>query len=179
MKRKSIEDKDRIDNQRIIVGLVLLVILFPIYIYLISHKDWFFNLSDKGSIGEAIGGITAPIIGIIGAVLIYKSFRSQVNANEYVSNQNEFKLMFDLIVEMKRDIFHLYDRRNWNINSIRTPYLSNLNDGDIKSIPAVFKRKLLFIFNDYIFLYNRTKGSDKLTENDEKALLNSLDNIYD
>ncbi|QXP72552.1 hypothetical protein H0I31_02285 [Tenacibaculum sp. AHE15PA] len=41
-----------------------------------------FNFSETGQIGDAIGGITASIINLIGAVLVYISFKEQIKANE-------------------------------------------------------------------------------------------------
>jgi len=39
------------------------------------------NLTRSGQIGDMIGGIAAPVVGIMGAVLVYLSFRTQVEAN--------------------------------------------------------------------------------------------------
>lgn len=161
------------------IGLILLLVVLPLYVYLVSFKDWGFDLTDKGTIGDAIGGITAPIIGTIGAILVYLSFRSQVKANVLLSNQNEFKLLVDLINELKRDILYIYDKNNWDRHTITTPFLAYLKNGDIKTIPSVFKRKLMYIFNDYLFLNKRLEESKKLEKSDKTAIIYSLENIYD
>lgn len=41
----------------------------------------FFDLSNSGPVGDTIGGITAPIINLVGAILVYASFRQQLEAN--------------------------------------------------------------------------------------------------
>lgn len=167
------------DNKWLLIGLILMGIVLPVYIYLISFKDWGFDLTDKGTIGDAIGGITAPIIGIIGAILVYLSFRSQVRANQLLSNQNEFRLLTDLLNELKKDAFFIYEGKNWGTDPRATPYLAYLKKTDIKTVPSVFKRKLMYVFNDYIFLSKRIAGSVKLEKRDKDALINTMENIYD
>ena len=163
----------------LIIGLLIVAVFLPLYVYLISFKDWVFDLSDKGVIGDAIGGITAPIIGIIGAVLIYLTFRSQVKANIFLSNQNELKLLIELINELKKDVLCLYDNNSWHMEKISAPYLKNLKEGDIQSINYLFKRKLMYIFNDYIFLNERVNKLTKLETSDKATINNSLGNIYE
>lgn len=36
-----------------------------------------FNYSDTGQIGDTIGGLTAPIIGVLNAILLYWTIRTQ------------------------------------------------------------------------------------------------------
>lgn len=57
-----------------------------------------FNLIDftsTGDIGDTIGGITAPFIGILGAILVFLALNAQVQANiiiqEQIDAQNEEK----------------------------------------------------------------------------------------
>lgn len=69
----------------------------------------FFDLSGSGAVGDTIGGITAPIINLLGAILVYASFRQQLEANriqknalhEQIKNSQSLK-NFDTIL----DIFH-------------------------------------------------------------------------
>ena len=167
------------DNKWLLIGLFLLGIALPVYIYLVSFKDWGFDLTDKGTLGDAIGGITAPIIGIIGAMLVYLSFRAQVRANQLLSNQNEFRLLTDLLNELKKDAFFINEGKNWGTDPRATPYLAYLKKTDIKTVPSVFKRKLMFVFNDYIFLSERIAGSEKLGKREKEALIKTMENIYD
>lgn len=44
------------------------------------------DASETGPIGDTIGGITAPIIGFMSAILIYISFREQIRANELLAS---------------------------------------------------------------------------------------------
>ncbi len=42
----------------------------------------FFDFTHSGTIGNTIGGITAPVVGIITAFLMYKAFIAQLEANK-------------------------------------------------------------------------------------------------
>lgn len=66
--------------------MILLVVL-SLYVYFIipiltEKVTTTCNLNDKGEIGDAIGGMTAPIIGLFSAFLVYLAFREQVKANQ-------------------------------------------------------------------------------------------------
>jgi len=57
-----------------------------------------FDLTKTGNIGDTIGGITAPVINLIGAILVYISFKVQSNANQiqYRLLQQEIKNMIEI-----------------------------------------------------------------------------------
>ncbi len=67
-------------------GLVLIILIFAMPTVLtrdISHfVDIFPSFRTTGEIGDTIGGITAPFIGLLAAYLVYISFKKQVEANE-------------------------------------------------------------------------------------------------
>lgn len=71
-----------------------------------------FNFSQTGQVGDTIGGITAPFIGLLSAYLIYKAFIVQVESNKIQSKNNEFgialKLIEDLEYRLTRNI-HRYE----------------------------------------------------------------------
>lgn len=47
------------------------------------HGDWsFFDFSQTGQIGDTIGGITAPIVGLVSIFLLWWTFRAQLKFNE-------------------------------------------------------------------------------------------------
>ena len=91
---------------------ILLMILFPI---LFTRNSGLLDFSESGQIGDTIGGITAPIIGLIGAVLVFLSFREQWLANQYQmktiteTKEEQLKseriiLVWNLYNEIKNDI---------------------------------------------------------------------------
>lgn len=87
-----------------ILTLGVILILFT-SVYLLTRQNIFesWDLSDTGAIGDTIGGITAPIINIIGSILIYISFLEQNKANKIQANQNNFELLHELYKDQKDD----------------------------------------------------------------------------
>lgn len=62
----------------ILFGIILMVVP-PIIFTQYSYK---YDFRHTGEIGDTIGGITAPIAAIIGAILIFVSFLEQWKANK-------------------------------------------------------------------------------------------------
>lgn len=55
-----------------------------------------------GQIGDTIGGITAPITGLLGAWLVYKALKAQIDANKLVTDQfTEQKILTIVIEQLK------------------------------------------------------------------------------
>ncbi len=76
------------NNKLILVILLVLVILIMgliFFVWLVSHNYFAFfgiDLSDKNDIGDALGGLTAPFIGIFVAVLTFLAFYVQYDFNK-------------------------------------------------------------------------------------------------
>ncbi|MBK6833809.1 MAG: hypothetical protein IPG89_05850 [Bacteroidetes bacterium] len=78
----------------IIIFTVSFVFSFPVLIMNLNIHDFFpfikpewFKYSDYGTTGDAIGGMTAPVVNLIGAFLVYLALREQVKANDIVQKQ--------------------------------------------------------------------------------------------
>src|SRR5688572_29984441 len=57
--------------------------------FLFTQFSIAYDLSKKGEIGDAMAGTTAPIVGLVGAVLVFLSLYAQIQANKLVLK--EFK----------------------------------------------------------------------------------------
>lgn len=75
-------------NKRSSLFLASGILLLFMSLYLFTRPAFFesWDFSETGQIGDTIGGITAPIINILGALLVYISFREQVKANQIQTN---------------------------------------------------------------------------------------------
>ena len=63
--------------------LIAFIITLTAPYFITQYSIWpHLDFSKTGSIGDTIGGITAPIINIFAAFLVYLAFREQVKANE-------------------------------------------------------------------------------------------------
>ena len=63
---------------------IFLMILAPI---LLTQFSGYFSFMDTGPIGDTIGGITAPISGLLGAYLVFLALKAQVDANKAIQRQ--------------------------------------------------------------------------------------------
>jgi hypothetical protein len=80
---------------------------------------WFFTnhspFKNNGTIGDTIGGLTAPVFNLIASILIFISFKEQYKANQIqkealkeerdrTNSINEFQHIDNLITEIKNEI---------------------------------------------------------------------------
>lgn len=79
-RQKLIKEKmTRKNSIFLIVGIVL--IFLPLYVFTKSAIFNGWDFSQTGQIGDTIGGITAPVINLLGAFLVYIAFQEQLRAN--------------------------------------------------------------------------------------------------
>lgn len=63
-------------------GIIILVC--PI---LLTRKFGFFDFTETGQIGDTIGGLTAPFIGLLSVLVVYKAWTAQISANKELRRQ--------------------------------------------------------------------------------------------
>ncbi len=85
MKLKKIEDYT---TSQFILVIALIILLIPPLLSLPSIFE-IFNFSNKGQIGDTIGGITAPFINGLAAILVFLAFKAQIEANKILVNANK------------------------------------------------------------------------------------------
>lgn len=78
-------------NRRSIIFLIsgIGLIFLSLYLFTRPASSDVWDFSNTGQIGDTIGGITAPIINLLGAFLVYISFNAQIKANEIQSKALE------------------------------------------------------------------------------------------
>lgn len=156
----------------LISGAVLISIAIVYWFTLPSaFPNW--NLSDTGNIGETIGGITAPIFGLLGAVLIYLSFQAQIEANRVQLK----KMEEDKIQSSKKAVFENYMRSfdeikktintiEFVVNHITSNPLPGANQNPFR--PEPHKTEYTYVYyhglaaiNEYIRILETGKELDK------------------
>lgn len=96
---------------------VLLVVLFPL-LFTWQKISWI-SFQDTGPIGDTIGGITAPIVGLLGAYLVYVSFKAQVEANKIQASQAYFNTVYNMLkdlIEEQQNITIILQRQEFGFN---------------------------------------------------------------
>lgn len=88
------------------LALIIGILLLFVCPFLFTRNFWLFSFSTTGQIGDTIGGITAPITGLLGAYLVYLALMAQVKANQIIQHQiNEQKSD----ESVKQAIINLYE----------------------------------------------------------------------
>lgn len=79
------------ENKAILIVVVICTIGIFIIPFLVLKTTWFFHLgvSKSNEIGDTIGGILSPFIGLVSIVLIYLTIQQQIKANEAINSQFE------------------------------------------------------------------------------------------
>ncbi len=165
----------------LIVGLVLLFFLPA----LLTQTGWYlWDFSNVGEVGDTIGGITAPFVGLLGAYLVYKAFDAQVLANQIQSEANgiqrktaEFdvalKLIDDLASKLNANVYHHED-----LVDPKKKGISNANFYEIihfwpvmKSYRRDYLGKIVLIIRQVKYLVRYIEESKHLTLQDKNRLL--------
>lgn len=131
--------KDEIDKTSM-HGIMILVIgcIFILFMpYLLTRPALWNSLvfSETGQIGDTIGGITAPISNLIGAILVFLALRAQIKANQLIQEQiNRDNQIKDCETETA-NLNQLYSYLNESINNYRFTTLPPKDlQGNIKDI---------------------------------------------
>lgn len=100
------------------LGIVALLICAATVIFTQSALfGWeIFDLSDKGTIGDTIGGITAPIVGLLSVFLLWLTLKEQLEFNKRQDKINKEQQKFNdanRILSMESHILHLDENLNY------------------------------------------------------------------
>lgn len=120
--------------------------------FLITHCSWFYNLgtSKPNEIGDTIGGILSPFIGLVSAILIYITIDQQIEANRKIQTQidnertDKFEETIFLETTRKLDILKAkienFDITNSeNLKEDPSNYFGTMLDSKIFNEPEIVK----------------------------------------
>lgn len=69
------------------------------------------------SVGDTIGGITAPIVGIMGAVLVYYALLAQIEANKQINDQFQEQKKITYRQNFEQVFFNMLNLHRDNVNN--------------------------------------------------------------
>lgn len=100
-------------------AISIIIILFAIigcFILPWKADSWgllkYFDLKNFGDLGSAIGGLTAPIIGIAGAILLYQTIKLQINIQKEQKEREGIVLLISLL----KDSIDKFEYKNCRYN---------------------------------------------------------------
>lgn len=151
----------------IVISVIFLIILLS-YIYIVSHLSWGFNMNDKNQIGDAIGGISAPFIGISTCILTFIAFYVQYDFNKkqaiFIKKQhiNDFVAEFNQTFNLIKTNNHISDTMKvMNINNTINEFIESSTEESI----ALIKKEGGLTINTILDLLN-AKGLFDITKID-------------
>ncbi|MCC6584702.1 MAG: hypothetical protein IT271_13445 [Chitinophagales bacterium] len=117
----------------ILVLIIFIIILSVFGITALIYKDK--TILNPNEIGDTIGGLTAPIIGLFSAFLVYIAFKEQVKANKELQKQNTHNVIgrYTSIIESIK-----LETESFKINSNNGVYSTSRYITGIKSIEHIF-----------------------------------------
>ena len=80
-----------------LIGIAIMLAIFAFFSPLIFTQKGIANFSDTGQIGDTIGGITSPFIGMASIIVMFLAFYMQFKANKLMQLQferNQFENQF-------------------------------------------------------------------------------------
>ena len=109
-------------------------IIFVFFAPVILSRDWgLIQIEHYHNIGDAIGGMTAPVTSLIGSILVYYALKAQVDANKKIADQVSEQRSANLILQDQIKV-----QENQNHIEKRTSYVMNLLSFAFKSIDDFF-----------------------------------------
>ena len=139
-------------KQPLKIAVTLLWIGIPLCLLtpVIFTQPWgLIDFSNTGSIGDTIGGITAPFINILGAILVFLALKSQIEANislqEQVERQDREK---KLEIESKQ-LNQLYDNLKSSIDNFKYSTLDRWELGNAEQKELSGSEAIYKLFQDF------------------------------
>ena len=102
------------DGHRTIINVALIILIMATFVLLgvrlVSGHFWTqsFYLGDKGTLGDAVNGLSAPFISFFSAILIYITFREQNKANKLLQSQWQIDTFLKVFTDMSEKLNNMY-----------------------------------------------------------------------
>jgi hypothetical protein len=93
-----------------ILLIVVLIIIALLLIYILTLPAiWkVFDLTNTSSIGDTIGGITSPLLGIISVIFLYLTLNKQIDSINDQKLKNESDIIFMLFNQLDNEYNQIY-----------------------------------------------------------------------
>jgi hypothetical protein len=174
-------------RQAVIVSVsFFLICLVLLYLFSQPYLLSLLGLTDNTQAANLFSGVTAPLIGLLGAFLVYISFREQVKANvmqfNTLNEQRELELLYRFYEELKQDLQRMqaeYGSR-YKQPAILDSLMNYVYDNKHPESPyPEFELYLHYIFRQFIFIINRIKRTKHLSPSEIVYLIDKVRYLYD
>lgn len=176
---------------KLTIGIILLLFA-AVYIFTRPALFDIWNFKETGQIGETIGGITAPIISLVGAILVFMSFQAQIEANRIQANAlYEEKLLNFTRIQFEKHMLSFEEIKK-RLNSIEfiVEHSGTMVGESLYSPPAYVTYTGLNAINEYVLrIESRKDGGFGSYQNQKyntfglslafQFTLNAIDDLID
>ncbi len=120
----------RTTNRQIIIFAVVIILLCFISVIVFTLPSFFkmLDLTTKSNIGSAMGGITAPVIGVISSILLYLALTRQTESNVDQRIKNESDIIFLLLNQLDSEIAGFYYKYKQGKEEFKYHGIEAIND---------------------------------------------------
>jgi hypothetical protein len=172
-----------------IVVCFISVLLFNLPTFIDS-----FNLSEENGIGSSIGGITAPVIGIISSVLLYLALTRQTESNVEQKLKNESDIILMLLNQLDNEFNNFYHRIK--INNVDNKYVGfdafnefciritreqdhKIFESQIKSFKSFYESGQIILIIDSFNLIRKRIEISEISEEMKNLFTEKLNSFYE
>ncbi|MEM9833875.1 MAG: hypothetical protein AAF944_24810 [Bacteroidota bacterium] len=104
-----------INKQLVAFTIIIITICFvSVFIFTLPTFIEQLDLTTKSNIGSSIGGITAPVIGVISSILLYLALTKQTQSNIDQRLKNESDVIFLLLNQLHNETANFYYKYSVN-----------------------------------------------------------------
>jgi hypothetical protein len=190
------DSKTYFGTTTILISIAILLLgVFLIFVlpsWLITQPP-FINYKDSGPIGDSIGGLSGPIVGLIAAILTFWAFWAQFKANQQQKTdlqverfENKFYQMIqihrDNVSELKMRSIKILEKEDYVFDTLNEDGKAVFKDIFHQFVDCANELKLFFSKLDRIYedSYRIKCERSKIIGNDKKnlALLAKIDICY-
>lgn len=174
----------------LLIGGFIIILFSSTWLFTRPNLFESYNFNETGPIGDTIGGITAPILNLTGAILIYLSFQAQIEANKIQFNtlnkqlsdqekDSNYKKTLDFILLINEEVIKFNHNKHTGAEAL------NLFQKQIQLMiqnQSLKKSKLMApIFHNWIICITYFNTINRLLSNldyhkNDKKILNILTN---
>lgn len=175
-------------NRQVVIGIVGFALILILFVLIFTRQSVVAQMQLKGAneVGDAINGLTAPIIGIAGAILVFISFREQVKANriqfQTLNEQRDLELMYRFYEELKEDLRRMQSEygKKHSQPDILDSLVNYVNGDKVNQSPYPdFSLYIYFVFNQFIFISKRIRRKNSLSNEEIVYLIEKVKYLYD
>ena len=165
------KEKERKIRKTLKVGKYLLLIGIPLCLLtplIFTLPLGWANFSNTGSIGDTIGGITAPFINILGAILVFLALKAQIEANLVIQNQIDRQDAEKKLENESKQLNKYYSNLKSSIDGFKYSTIEPWDIGDNEKLVLEGSEAIYKMFSDYICEYHGNEddiaSNPKITE---------------